>query len=102
MEIYETTTTTDCDEVSSRLLQALKDADLLGTNETKYCNGLSSSDGKFGIPIWPNDTELSKNYRDTIIGELTTEEETKLKTIQRDDVLWFPGVKSENDTRTNI
>ena len=94
MEIYETNTQEDCESVSDRILTALKTAELIPSHETKYCNGMVSTEGKYGLRIWAK-------YRDTIIGELTTEEESKLKTITTEDVLWFPNTKSENDTKLN-
>ncbi len=99
MEIYKTNTNEDCISVAARVLQALKDASLLSANETKYCNGMSSVSGSYGFIIWPNDSETPKNYRDVIIGELTDDEEAKLTVIDRDDVDWFPNLKSENDTK---
>ena len=99
MEIYELTDYDLAEGMSFRFLKHLMIAELVGTHERIYAKVLTSTDGRFGIPIWPNDINLHKNYRDVIISSLKGEQLANIKTIDRDDEIWFPNVKTENEIR---
>ena len=102
MEIYVADTLSEANNLNDRILTALKNDSILGSGETKWSRVLESLDSKFGLIIKPNDSETGNNYRDSIISELTTEEESKIIMVDRDNINWFPNVKSENDTKLSL
>jgi hypothetical protein len=101
MEIYVTTNLAMVWRMNSKLLQALKQERLILPTETLYCKPIETIQGEYGLRIWPNDSELNKNYRDVILSVMSDEEKSDLRVIERDDEIWFPHVKEDKDKSCN-